>query len=183
MKLKKCRICSTKFEPHNSTQVVCSPKCAYVLVQANKDKKARKRQAEDKKRLKTRSEWIKDAQKAVNEYVRVRDEKRVCISCGVIGGRMANYWDAGHYRSIGSAPHLRFYTLNIHKQCKRCNSQLSGNVVEYRIRLINRYSTSFVEAIEARQDALRPSIEYCQRLIKIMRKKIRLYKKLRTTVK
>lgn len=32
---------------------------------------------------------------------------------------LAGGFDAGHYRSRGSAPHLRFYTLNIAGQCKR----------------------------------------------------------------
>jgi hypothetical protein len=46
--------------------------------------------------------------------------------------------DASHYRSRGAASHLKFNVLNVHSACTRCNRQLSGNAVEYRIHLIER---------------------------------------------
>lgn len=184
VKQKKCKnpSCGQKFTPKMTTQKVCSYKCAVNIARINgeakKAKEVRKYTAEAKKRLKTRSDWIKDAQKIVNEYVRIRDQKRPCISCGEVGNGLSNYFDAGHYRSRGSAPHLRFYTLNIWKQCKRCNLQLSGNIVEYRKGLIDILGSDKVELIESMNNELKPDIEYLQRLIKVFRKKIRLYRKL-----
>ncbi len=35
----------------------------------------------------------------------------------LISEKLGGGFDAGHYRSRGAAPHLRFYTLNIHGQC------------------------------------------------------------------
>ncbi len=160
----------------------CSTDCILEYAQNKRrvlqTKKIRKDTAERKKALKTRSDWIKDAQKAVNEYVRLRDEGRKCISCGADKQGVQNYWDAGHYRSVGSAPHLRFYTLNNHRQCKKCNRDLSGNAIEYRNGLRRRFSDEFVERLDAMQHDLRPDIDYLQRLTRLMRKKIRLYKKM-----
>ena len=57
-------------------------------------------------------------------------------------------WDAGHYRSVGACPELRFEPLNIHRQCVKCNRNLSGNAVEYRIRLVQRIGAEKVAWLE-----------------------------------
>jgi len=61
----------------------------------------------------------------------------------------ANSVDAGHYRSVGAAPHLRFDERNCHAQTKFDNQYKSGNVVDYRIGLIKRIGLEAVEALEA----------------------------------
>lgn len=117
-----------------------------------------------KQHLKTRGDWIKDLQRAFNEYIRLRDRNQSCISCGTTNSQLAEKWrggkwDAGHYRSVGSAPELRFNENNCHKQCKRCNNQLSGNVVEYRKRLIERIGLDQVELIEGPHPPLKLTID------------------------
>ncbi len=169
-KLKKCRVCPERFQPMNSMQVVCSVPCSIALAkkQLAKDKaederrKRRDTQAR-KKALLTLSDWVKKAQKAFNAYVRERDRGLPCISCGrtpndsdlITGSR----WDAGHYRSTGSSPELRFEPLNCHAQCVMCNRNLSGNVVEYRINLINRIGAENLEWIEGPHKPKRYRIE------------------------
>ncbi len=124
----------------------------------NKQKKDIKRALSERKRQfehNDRSKQIKDAQKACNEFVRLRDKNKPCISCGRPGRKI----NAGHYRSVGSAPHLRFNTRNIHLQCEHCNSYLSGNQIEYRKGLIERYGVAFVEFIENDNEPRKLSIE------------------------
>jgi hypothetical protein len=123
--------------------------------------------------------WKKKAQAAFNAYIRKRDEKAPCISCGNFnpqGSAVGGVWDCGHYRSVGACPELRFEPLNAHKQCKRCNSYNSGNVVEYRLRLkdkigqenldwlegnheIKRYRVDDLKAIEAKYKAMLKELE------------------------
>ena len=161
--------------------------CIVEYAQNKRDSIKKKNLAKDtrekKQRLKTRSEWIKDCQIWVNRYIKVRDEGRGCISCPTKSNDSdlltGSRFDAGHYRSVGSSPSLRFYTLNIARQCVKCNRDLSGNTVSMRSGLVERYGKPKVEAIEAMQKPLKPDIEYCQRLIVLMKKKIKLYKKLR----
>ena len=62
---------------------------------------------------------------------------------------MTNTTDAGHYRSVGSAPHTRFVEDNCHGQCKHCNQHLAGNHVAYRQGLVQRIGLRAVELIEA----------------------------------
>jgi hypothetical protein len=64
---------------------------------------------------------------------------------GDIGGR----FDAGHYRSTGSASHLRFDEANCHAQRKQCNRYGAGRAVDYRIGLIARIGWERVEELEA----------------------------------
>lgn len=157
----KCKLCREKFPRQTPWQIACSPDCAEKLVKAKKDKLERKEKKERKEKLKTRSDYIKDAQKAFNAYVRARDADKPCISCGVdlkheaIGGG----FDCGHYRSVGSAPHLRFDPDNAHGQCKKCNRYLSGNAVEYRRGLFTRLGQERLDLLEADQCVRKYTIE------------------------
>jgi len=126
-----------------------------------------------KEKLKSRSEWLREAQKAFNAYVRWRDRNEACVSCGnyTIGDVPGGGWDAGHYRSTGSAPHLRFNLWNCHKQCVKCNRYLSGNVAEYRIGLIRKIGIKKVEMLEAMTESKNYSIDDLKRIKNIFKKR------------
>ena len=70
-----------------------------------------------------------------------------------------NAVDAGHYRSVGSAPHLRFDERNCHAQSKQDNRFLSGNAVDYRIGLIARIGQEAVDALESDQSVRKYTVE------------------------
>ncbi|WP_036023311.1 recombination protein NinG [Paraburkholderia dilworthii] len=185
LKPKKCRNrdCGKTFTPVRSMQAACSVPCAIALAEKQKAQKAaranreeRKSLAERKAKIKTRGEWIREAQAAVNKVARLRDilAGHGCISCGSRpDARFGGAMDAGHYRSVGSAPHARFYLPNIRLQCKRCNRDLGGSVVNYRMGLVERIGIDRVEEIESMQWTAKWSIEYLQRLKKVMNKKAR----------
>jgi hypothetical protein len=150
-KVKTCAVCGKEFIPFLPLATVCGPVCA-----GRKVKAARKAEKADIKRrkeaIKTIPVLLREAQTAFNSWVRGRDHDQPCISCGapppdlskLHGGR-----DAGHYRSVGSAPHLRFHEDNCNAQCVRCNQFASGRVVDYRIGLIARIGAARVEALES----------------------------------
>lgn len=143
---KKCRSCKEPFTPLRTTQVVCSLECA-VLVNVARHQKAKRDEIKNtRKRLKTRSMWLAEAQAAINKYCRLRDLSagHGCISCGTHNGKM----NGGHYKSVGASPETRFFPENISAQCERCNSHLSGNIINYRLGLIARYGVAFVESLE-----------------------------------
>jgi len=160
--------CGAKFQPMRAGQKVCGPKCALAMAPVNQEKarKAidqRERQAIKvrKQRLKSRGDYVREAQQAFNAYIRARDQAagHVCISSGRTLDWAGNAVDAGHYRSVGSAPHLRFDERNCHAQSKQDNRYLSGNAVDYRIGLIARIGLEAVEALEADQALRRYTIE------------------------
>lgn len=161
---RKCKNCGVVFEKKQPLQYVCSVKCAIEHTKKNKEKHAEKariqaakqertRQAELRHKLETVPELTKKAQAAFNRFIRLRDKDKPCISCGAPlrqgGGLRGHLYDAGHYRSIGSAAHLRFDERNVHGQCVYCNRDLSGNIVAYRKGLIERIGLAELERLES----------------------------------
>jgi len=147
---KVCKTCLSKFMPARPMQSVCSPICARKKVKADK-KAEREKFKRRKEAIKTIPDLLKEAQAAFNAFVRGRDKDHPCISCGKPPGSMTELHagrDAGHYRSVGSASHLRFHEDNCHAQCVKCNQWKAGNAVDYRIRLIERIGLEKVEALE-----------------------------------
>jgi len=135
-------------------------------------KSKRKAFKEAKKKLRTRSDALKDAQRAFNTYIRERDKGRPCISCGAIQGGTVygGAFDAGHYKSVGSSP-LRFHLWNCHLQCVKCNRHLSGNIVEYRKGLINRIGIEKVEWLEAHNAPIKYSKDDLDRITRLAKKR------------
>jgi len=190
MKAKKCKNCGKEFVPMRSTAIACSYPCAKAWVDARNAKlKAQKAKQEAKidrqltkqrkEALKTRNDYIKEAQVAFNAYIRERDKNQLCICCGkpltldAVGGG----FDCGHYRSTGSAPHLRFNEDNAHGQRKVCNRYGAGRAVDYRLGLIKRIGIDRVEAIEADNspakwdvDELKAIRDYYKQKLKELRK-------------
>ena len=103
--------------------------------------------------IRTKPQLVALAQKAFNSFIRARDAGKTCISCPTqlpdtgVGGA----FDCGHYRSVGSAVHMRFVEDNAHGQCKHCNRHLAGNHVAYRAGLVSRIGPLRVEQIETDQ--------------------------------
>ena len=178
LKQKKCRHCKDMFTPWASTQVACSPVCAIAVTNDRKAKRERKEHAQKKLTLKTRAQWLKEAQTAVNAFVRLRDEARPCVSCDKPNNGQ-HQRHASHYRSVGACSSLRFNTLNIHASCSTCNSVLSGNLIEYRIRLIKRLGVDCVEWLERQNEIVRYDIEYAKRVKRIFKKRTAIYRRLR----
>jgi hypothetical protein len=149
-KPKTCPVCERGFIPLRALQSVCGPVCAGKKVRADKAK-AKRELRERKAAIKTIPDLLKEAQREFNAFIRARDRAagHVCISCGRVLDWSGNGTDAGHYRSVGSAPHLRFHEDNCHAQCKHCNQWRAGNAVDYRIGLIQRIGLEAVEALEA----------------------------------
>ena len=151
---KKCRVaeCGASFVPARLGQAVCSPACAIIDAPKSREKtrKAlaqieRKEIKVRKEKLKSRAEHLKDTQQAFNAWVRERDAALPCISCG---RHHDGQYHSGHYRTVGANPELRFEPLNAWKQCAPCNNHLSGNLINYRISLLQRIGEEKVAWLE-----------------------------------
>lgn len=174
-RLKTCPICGKSFAKKRMGQKACSIECAIALGQQSQEKAKRKEIKVRKEKLKTRSDWMKEAQVAFNAFIRERDKAKPCICCGMplaqdaIGGG----YDAGHYRSVGSAPHLRFVESNVHAQRKVCNRYGAGRAVDYRLGLIRRIGLEAVEALEADQTPRKYGIDELRAIRDTYRTKLR----------
>lgn len=91
LKPKKCAVCGDEFVPFLSTQKVCGTACAISLGKSNIQKQNAKAWQKEKKirkeKLKTHKDYLNDLQKVFNEFIRVRDKGKPCVSCGrVVNG-------------------------------------------------------------------------------------------------
>ena len=122
-KQHKCKECGAYYIKKQSTQQVCSMKCAIAYSKRKAEEKRKKQEKSDrleasrrmrerKEKLKSRSDWLKDLQRVFNEFIRLRDVDLPCISCGRYH---QGQYHAGHYRSVGACPELRFNEDNVHK--------------------------------------------------------------------
>lgn len=179
-KPRACKVCKSKFTPTRGFVSWCSPECGFEL-SGEKIRKASAKQALADRRetkaklekLKPRSKWLAEAQVAFNTWVRKEDEFRGCISCGTNNGKM----NAGHYRSVGSCPELRFERLNVHKQCERCNTFFHGNLLGYRAGLRGRISEESLEWLEGPHAPKKYTVTDLQEIIATYRAKTKQLEK------
>ncbi|AOI76073.1 recombination protein NinG [Burkholderia sp. NRF60-BP8] len=181
LKAKKCRQCGVVFTPMRSMQKVCSPGCAMALAEKEKARKAARAQREERKSLrealekaKTRGTHLRELQAAFNAWIRARDAGQPCISCGRYHQGQNH---AGHYRSVGSEPALRFEPDNVHLQCQPCNTHLSGNLIPYRINLIRKIGLERVEWLEGKHEPQKLTIAEIQERKAFYRAEVRRMKK------
>ena len=179
--MTKCAICRDVYTKWSMSQKVCGKvECKKAFAEkliikiekkAAKDDRKKTRQAlED---LEPKGYWIKRLKLYFHRYIRLRDANKPCISCGqpLKENKFGGTVDAGHFRSVGSAPHLRFEAMNVHAQCKHCNRTLQSNHSEYRKGFIERYGIGEVEWIEADQRPRHYSIDDLKSLITVYQNK------------
>ena len=161
VKTRRCKYCKVEFQPARPGAKVCSVGCAQAIAEKIRGKIERQAKRVVKKQTRAQLDAIKtlpmlkkEAQTAFNAFIRARDTDKPCICCGLplSAGDIGGKFDAGHYRSVGSAPHLRFDERNVHGQRKSCNRHGAGRAVDYRLGLIARIGLEAVEALEASND-------------------------------
>lgn len=165
--------------PRTSFAKVCGPECSIEFVTQEKAKKDRQERQKGLQALKTKRDYIKEAQIAFNAFIRLRDQLagHPCISSGRPLDWSGNAVDAGHYRSVGSAPHLRFDEDNCHAQSKHDNQWKSGNAVDYRLGLIARIGLPRVAALESNNEVRKWTTDELIALRDHYRAKVRQMKK------
>ena len=198
-KPKNCKnpACGDSFVPQRLGQAVCGYKCGLAIKDVNQ---AKARKALDqigraeiqvrKEALKTRSDHLKDAEKAVRDYRRTYELSigSGCISCGesqesilaAQGWKAGGAFDAGHFLGKGARPELRLMPNNIWLQCKSCNAGSSkyarkGQTVSQAFRegLIARIGLEAVEALEADHTSRKETVEQLKAITAEYRTKTR----------
>ena len=187
MKLKTCKQCKCRFTPVLRLQYVCSPLCGLEYARGKRVREEAKvdriQTKARKEALETIPQLIAAAQKEFNAYRRLSDKLagHPCISCGrpldwgTEGG--SHQVDCGHYRSTGSAPHLRFDEDNAHAQCVNCNRYGAGRAVDYRIGLIQRIGLARVERLESANQVVKWDRDTLRQIKTIYRAKTRELRK------
>lgn len=182
-KAKSCVVCERVFVPERMGQVVCRGSCGIKKARAEREA-AEKAERESVKRrkeaLKPRAKWLAECQAIVNRYVRLRALARGegCYTCGATPEqKFGGTYDAGHFRSVGSAPHLRYWMPQIKLQCIPCNRHKGGMALAFRERLVRDHGEDWVARLEAMQHIAKFDVDYLKRLKAVMTKKVRRLEK------
>ena len=186
--------CREWFIPPYQNHTWCSPECGTIIALAKREKD-RQKVSQEKERQKTKtvrqekiklrarklslqplSYFHKQTQAAFNEFIRARDAGQPCISCGRNTGAKMN---AGHYRTVGASKETRYDENNCHLQCEHCNSYLSGNIGEYKPRLIAKIGQAAFDRLMGPHELRKWTREGLQELASHYRNKTRALNKQR----
>ncbi|MFK5949864.1 MAG: recombination protein NinG [Methylococcales bacterium] len=140
---RKCRNCKEYIKVNDglvlNSAFYCDINCATSYAFKNKSKGAKIKHTAQKKTLRANDKAFrtKQAQSSFNSFIRERDKEFGCVSCDKYSD-WTGQWHAGHFYTTKARPDIRFNEDNCHKQCSVCNNYLSGNIGEYRPRLIEK---------------------------------------------
>lgn len=144
-------------------------------------KRERQKQRERKEKLKSRTDWVSDAQKWKNRVVVAEDKPKGCISCG-----SHDVTDAGHFFHRGTKYRTARLTLdrrNLNGQCRHCNSFTGGgNQYEYQKGYIARYGQEAFKELEEfkratdRGEVPELTIDECKQVIKESKERLKQIK-------
>jgi len=177
--MRKCRHCKLELpRVSESTPIQAKGYCSFkhmgdyglIKAKASIGKKKRQEVRQAKEKVKTKGAYAKDTQTAFNAYIRTRDAELPCVSCG---RHHQGQYHAGHYRTVGAHPELRFDENNCHKQCAPCNNHKSGNVVDYRINLAVKIGAEKLAWLEGPHEAKKYTIDELKALTKCYRQKLK----------
>ena len=190
MKRSLCPHCKKRLDPGQRIHPECvepwadaqqakssrkADKQAKMAARADRDETRRRKEA-----IKSRQDWLRECQQVVNKYVRLKAQRagEGCYTCGATPAqKFGGTYDASHFRSVGSAPHLRFWIPQIRICCVVCNRHKGGCLLQFRAALVREHGPEWVEALEARQEVAKFSIEYLARLKRVMAMKVRRLEK------
>lgn len=189
----RCKHCKVKFtaeERGKRLHPECIEPWTAAFQEAQKRKAMAKQRAEKKveraadrrkrEEQKPRSKWLSECQAIVNKIVRLGALARGegCFTCGATPAqKFGGTYDAGHFRSVGSAPHLRFWMPQIRLQCIVCNRHKGGMALAFRRALVLERGNEWVEQLEAMQHVAKFDIPYLTRFKAVMGKRLRRMEK------
>jgi len=184
-KPSRCQHCKGKMDAGQRIHPDCIE--GYAQAQAEKSARAQAKRATmaakvdkaltraKRESLKSKAQWAKEAQSAVNKYVHLRDAHLGCVSCDKPAS-WDGQWHASHFRSVGAATAVRFHLWNIHKSCSVCNNWKSGNLSEYEPRLREKIGPEKVDWLRTQNQLSAYSVDYLKRLKSIFTKRAKRFK-------
>jgi hypothetical protein len=167
----RCKNCKEKFEPIRFNHKYClKDECVRAFVAEAKEKMWKQTKVKMKNELKTTSDWMKEAQKVFNQYIRLRDKHKPCVSCE---SKLGVKFDAGHYfSSVHKA--VTFDEDNVHGQCVACNQYKHGNLLNYQIGIEKRIGADRLLTLHEKAYQTRKySADELKEIIKTYKQKIK----------
>lgn len=108
-----------------------------------------------------------------NSYIRERDKRQPCISCGQF-----KLLQAGHFFPVKGYDSLRFDEDNVHGECAGCNCFDEAHLINYNENLIARIGKERVEQLkemakEYKKNGYKWSRSELEELVKVYKQKLK----------
>lgn len=138
--------------------LLTTPEGSQILTNATLTGKKRvnneltKKSRQEKLEGKSIQKLIQEARIPFQKWIRYRDANLGCIACGTTD---AEIYDAGHFYKAEIYSGLIFDEMNVHKECRRCNTYLHGNEGNYRNGLLYRFGQDFLDELDKKAITLR----------------------------
>ena len=125
---------------------------------------------------KTVQQLIKKLQPIFNEYIRLRDKDKACISCGEY-----KKLQAGHFYAVSGYSGLRFDEDNVHGECAGCNCFNESHLILYADNLRSKigeqdYKELQERALEYKKNGIKWSREELEEKIEYYKEQIKCLK-------
>ena len=124
----------------------------YSLKKRMKDKAKVERFVKKQRRADYLPDQIENTRILFNSFIRILDAGKPCKSCGK--EKCGSVFHAGHFKSVGSHPELRFDPRNVYAQGRGCNLATENRrrntqtvSKEYEQRLRDEYGNHYVDWI------------------------------------
>ena len=78
----------------------------------------------------------------VSKYIRLK-EKGICFTCGAVKDWKETH--CGHFLHQAKTSKLAYERKILHCQCVKCNNFLSGNLLEYTVKMVKLHGLKQVE--------------------------------------
>ena len=166
-KKTKCRnkLCGKLFWQYDSLVTWCSSACGYEIAMLKLAQKKAKEKREYAKETRRRRAVMNNNDRRwlmtrchfyFHEYIQLRDAPEPCIDCGLFA---VAGWQAGHFKTQGAYPELRFHWANVAKQCSQCNKHGLHGTARYRMNLVKKIGEDMVRFLEGPHQAQKLTIE------------------------
>jgi 5-methylcytosine-specific restriction endonuclease McrA len=170
-----CPVCLKEYTAEKPRQAACGPVCALIAHRAKRvgveQKAVRRAHRARKDAMRTITDYKKEAQTVFNQYIRLRDQFKPCVSCGQSPHQGQRH--ASHFRPRSTASQLAYNIWNCSTSCAQCNSMKSGNLIPYRVELVKRIGEDRVLSLENNNNLANYTKEYLIRLKKVFKKRIK----------
>lgn len=175
--MSKCKVCKEPYKKiYTSFQKTCPKISCIVEYGKSEGAKDNKRAITAERRAYKSNDKTHQKNLAItafNRFIRERDVAEPCISCQK---PLRPRYHAGHYKTAGGHPELRFEEINCHAQCPPCNSHLSGNIINYRMNLVRKIGVDAVEWIEGPHAVRKYTVESYKQITSKYKTKLKLLK-------
>ena len=137
------------------SQRLAERKAKQNTASAKANERSERAAMQERKKELNRPKHLDKLQRLVNQYVvHIRDKDAPCCTCGTTSQSIK--YDAGHFRSRGACPELRFELTNIAKQCSvNCNVMKSGSRLEFSEFIRNKYGQEHLDWINGKHKTLK----------------------------